>query len=397
MKPTIKLPSFPYRNSDCQAGADPKGKPVARNFTLWETLRFVRESIKKNRRLRKARSLHCKSVNSCFLGNHFEACHSEHSEESQHFHPTGKYRDSSLAEFTVSLFAALRAIRRGANRLAQNDSSFGCGGKAALRYPLACGYALMALMIMVTVLLVTLAAALPSVYQEAQREREEELIFRGKQYQRAIFLFHRQVGRYPTSVKELLKTNGIRFLRRAYPDPMTKTGKWRFIHSTANGILLDSRTQTLMAPPLAPGLPGAASSPTGTQPGGTENQNAASSQDDKKKQKPSPDCQEKGKAYSPVFGAFIVGVASCSDRPSIRVWNRKTRYSDWEFLGTIFQVTALPTSQGVNPNGTSAQPGATGPGMLGQPPQQQQNQNSGFGGAIETPPSSSPGQTPPDQ
>ena len=124
------------------------------SFLFLETLRFVSESVKKNRRLRKARSLHCKSVNSCFLGNHFEACHSErsqptgcpqfaatrrrngfaefkgltrrvaaeHSEESQHFHPTGKYRDSSLGRL---------------GDLAQNDSSFGCGWKAALRYPAA--------------------------------------------------------------------------------------------------------------------------------------------------------------------------------------------------------------------------------------------------------------------
>src|SRR5487761_1746940 len=75
--------------------------------------------------------------------------------------------------------------------------------------PGANAYAFLVVMIMVTVLLISLTAALPSVYQEGQREREEELIFRGEQYARAIYLFHTALGRYPTSVKELLDTNGV--------------------------------------------------------------------------------------------------------------------------------------------------------------------------------------------
>jgi type II secretory pathway pseudopilin PulG len=108
------------------------------------------------------------------------------------------------------------------------------------------GYALLLVMMTVTLLLVALTAALPSVYMEAQREREEELIFRGNEYSRAIALYHTRFNRYPATVDDLLKkTNGFRALRHAYKDPMTKSGKWRFIHVNAAGILVDSKTMNM--------------------------------------------------------------------------------------------------------------------------------------------------------
>jgi len=106
------------------------------------------------------------------------------------------------------------------------------------------GYALLFVMIAATVLLISLTAVLPSIYQEGQREREEELIFRGRQYARAIASFHQKFQRYPSRVDELTNlTNGWRFLRKEYADPMTPKGKWRFIHANAQGVLLDSKTQ----------------------------------------------------------------------------------------------------------------------------------------------------------
>ena len=104
---------------------------------------------------------------------------------------------------------------------------------------------LIIVMMVATLLLIALTAALPSVYQEGQREREAELIFRGTQYGRAVALFHKQFNRYPVSTKELLQTNGMRFLRQEYRDPMDPKGKWRFIHVNAAGVLLDSKNQPL--------------------------------------------------------------------------------------------------------------------------------------------------------
>ncbi len=234
------------------------------------------------------------------------------------------------------------------------------------------GYALIVVMIAATVLLISLAAALPSVYQEGQREREEELIFRGNQYARAIWLFQQQFHRYPASVKELLRTNNMSFLRRPYPDPMSPNGKWRFIHAAANGAILDSWT-------LASRLPGGLS-PSGQPPGAAaplgatsvfsqnlppENQASAGALGPSAQpHKTPPECKGKaGESSSSVFGnpgvqgAFIVGVASCSDKPSIRIWNQHGHYDEWEFLGPTY----LPSSVSPRPV-LVASPAAAPPG-----------------------------------
>jgi len=262
------------------------------------------------------------------------------------------------------------------------------------------------MMIMATVLLISLAAVLPSVYQEAQREKEQELIFRGNQYARAIYLFHNQMGRFPVSVKELLSTNGQRFLRHAYRDPMTPSGKWRFIHATATGIPIDSRTQTLTpqnpvnpgggtttsnAPTTSAGGFGTSSSSspgfgtsavpgeTGTSTTGANGQTNA--------QKPSPDCQNAQVANnspttqesSPILGTFIVGVASCSEHTSIMVYNKKNQYGDWEFLGTTYIVIGIPGTVAPPAIQGPGQPASPGPG-LGSPPTSPSNPGSSSGG-----------------
>jgi len=83
------------------------------------------------------------------------------------------------------------------------------------------GFALAALIIFVTALSIVLAASLPVYRVQAQRELEEELIFRGQEYVRAIQKYQRQIGIYPPSIDALMNTNGIRYLRRAYTDPIT--------------------------------------------------------------------------------------------------------------------------------------------------------------------------------
>jgi len=106
------------------------------------------------------------------------------------------------------------------------------------------GFALLIVMVAAAVLLIGLTAVLPNIYQEGQREREAELKFRGIQYARAIASFHQKFQRYPNSIEDLTKlTNGFRFLRKEYVDPMTPGGKWRYIHANAQGVLLDSKTQ----------------------------------------------------------------------------------------------------------------------------------------------------------
>ena len=253
------------------------------------------------------------------------------------------------------------------------------------------GYALLILMMMVTLLLISLTATLPSIYMEAQREREEELIFRGVEYQKAIFLFRQKFQRYPRSVEELLKkTNGVRFLRHEYKDPMTKSGKWRFIHATPQGTLIDSKTMNVTAQGGAGGLlpstfpgPGAqgatpqGNGPQGAAPEGAGQQGAAS--EETGAPPPTPEqaekaCLQAAEQSSSAGSGFIAGVASCSYKEAIGSFpNGKTHYDEWECLGAApcmvpqVQMPGMPTGGGQGPGG----PGSVSPGT-GAPPTGQQ-------------------------
>lgn len=78
--------------------------------------------------------------------------------------------------------------------------------------------------------LIALAVAAPKVAKSIQRDKEIELIHRGEQYKRAIKLYYKKFGAYPTSIDQLLDTNNIRFLRKRYTDPITGKDDWRLIY-----------------------------------------------------------------------------------------------------------------------------------------------------------------------
>jgi len=89
------------------------------------------------------------------------------------------------------------------------------------------GYALIALMILISVMSIFLLTAVPVWQTIVQREKEEELIFRGKQYVEAIRIYQlKHPGAFPKSLKELYKEKCI---RKLYRDPMTEHGKWYVI------------------------------------------------------------------------------------------------------------------------------------------------------------------------
>ena len=77
-----------------------------------------------------------------------------------------------------------------------------------------------ALLVGLGVMAVLMSMALPVWSQMAKREKEEELIWRGKQYARAVGLFQRKFANtFPPTVDILVEQ---RFLRKKYKDPMTK-------------------------------------------------------------------------------------------------------------------------------------------------------------------------------
>ncbi len=105
------------------------------------------------------------------------------------------------------------------------------------------GYALVALLALMTILLLFAAAAAPSIRQQTQREREKEAIFRGEEVADAIRLYYRyyltQRGpgpqSLPTSMDQLLEgipkgTKKLQILRaEAARDPLSASSEWRLI------------------------------------------------------------------------------------------------------------------------------------------------------------------------
>ena len=104
------------------------------------------------------------------------------------------------------------------------------------------GYALLIIVSLLALLAVSVATVAPNVITNTRREREEEMIWRGKQYVRGIRLFYAKTHRFPTELEDLYKPKtGIRFMRQAFKDPMNaKDGSWRLIYVGPNGMLIGS-------------------------------------------------------------------------------------------------------------------------------------------------------------
>jgi type II secretory pathway pseudopilin PulG len=92
------------------------------------------------------------------------------------------------------------------------------------------GFILLAVLFLVALILITLAVAAPKIAKDIQRDRELELVHRGEQYKRAVRLYYRKFGAYPSTIDQLVNTNQIRFLRKRYTDPMTGKDDWKIIH-----------------------------------------------------------------------------------------------------------------------------------------------------------------------
>jgi len=149
------------------------------------------------------------------------------------------------------------------------------------------GYAMAALLAGAAVIVIGLAAAIPSWRYVMKNEREEELIFRGGQIADAIQRHQkRNGGALPASLEVLVKG---RFLRKAYRDPMTPKGEWRFIR----------QGEAIGGTAPRPGAP-STTRPAAPRPGQT-------------------------------LGGFI-GVASGSTEQSLRLFNGRQRYDEWAFV-----------------------------------------------------------------
>ena len=98
-----------------------------------------------------------------------------------------------------------------------------------------------------------------------------------------------------------------------------------------------------------------------------------------------------GPVDGPVLGAFITGVASKVDRPSIRVYNGGKKYIDWEFIWNPLEDQARAVQNGLSQTLGSQQPGQQQPGQFGLPigpvngGTPEPGQRSGAGGPMSSP------------
>ena len=106
------------------------------------------------------------------------------------------------------------------------------------------GYALVALLVVMSLMALFALAAAPQMQQQAQREREKEAIFRGDQVAEAIRSYYRYrgaqgVNSLPTSMDQLLEgiprgTKKLQILRsEAARDPLSSSGEWRLVGPTS--------------------------------------------------------------------------------------------------------------------------------------------------------------------
>ena len=182
------------------------------------------------------------------------------------------------------------------------------------------GYAMAALLVAMAVMAVLMTAALPVWKHDARRAKEEELVWRGQQYVRAIRLYYMRMRALPPSVDVLVSG---RYLRKKYKDPIT-----------------NDDFQVLGAGSPMPGQAGDSSGRAGTI-GGLSQPAGGSAF---------------GGSQSPVMGA-IIGVVSKSKDESIRLYQGRNHYNEWTFV----YVNQQPTS----PVGPGGQP--IGPGRRGGP------------------------------
>ncbi|MGZ4866385.1 MAG: hypothetical protein ACXV7C_04140 [Candidatus Angelobacter sp.] len=193
------------------------------------------------------------------------------------------------------------------------------------------GYVLLAVMLTLTLMLIAMAVEAPRIVQQIKREKEEELVHRGKDYATAVKRFvHKNGGRYPASIEQLENTNHIRFLRKKYIDPMTGESDWKMVHvgeaqinipapkSGSVGTLQGSNPPGTGTPPPTQNLAGAPNGQASTKDGGAQQLGSLTT-------------TGIGNGQT-VGGGQIIGVASVNKGHAIKEFNDKDHYDEWYFV-----------------------------------------------------------------
>lgn len=255
------------------------------------------------------------------------------------------------------------------------------------------GYLLLSIMLLITIMLIMLAAEAPRIQQQIKRAKEQELVNRGEQYAIAVRKYVHKFGRYPTSLEQLEDTNHLRFLRKRYTDPMTGKANWKLIHQGEAEIKIPQNNN--------PGLPGSSNNPGlkgSTSQGGTQPPSTSPSGFSQSPSGITPTIQgpQQGGGSSlgslntsnvgngqQLGGGGIIGVASVSKESGIKEFNDTSEYDHWLFVYDQRLEGSAATFGGSADAGIAiASPSATGAG--GQAPS----------GSATPAPDSAPGTTP---
>ena len=111
----------------------------------------------------------------------------------------------------------------------KSDKAQTAGGKAGPQPSGEQGFMLLGLIVAIALVLIALSVAASKEAFTLRREREVESARRANQYVRAIQLYYKKFGRYPASIEQLENSNGVRYLRQRYVDPLTGKADYRLI------------------------------------------------------------------------------------------------------------------------------------------------------------------------
>jgi len=210
------------------------------------------------------------------------------------------------------------------------------------------GHALLIVVVMCMVMIVGTTVAMKVWATVVQREREDELIFRGKQYAMALYLYRKAKGNLPTDLKMLdEKGEGGKFyLRRQYKDPITGQDFGVIMMGPNNTPIPDEPIDDPNLDSDLDGSPGSRSGGFAPIPSPISAQAA------------SPALADKSAFGTPTGGTGlpIMGVHSKSKALAIgpAKWRDLEKYNQWFFLATDVGGQgqgARPITPGQNPNG----------------------------------------------
>jgi type II secretory pathway pseudopilin PulG len=203
------------------------------------------------------------------------------------------------------------------------------------------GYAMVALLISLSVMAIMMTVVMPVWRQTARREKEAELVFRGEQYARAINLLQRKsVGALPPSIDFLVEQ---KFLRKKFKDPIT--------NDDFAPVLLSVAAPQGGAPGSQPG--------GGASPGGSPGSGRGAATTG----------ATGGSTPGSPTGAGITGVTSKSKETSLRLYKGRNHYNEWLFVftppaaqpGAGGAPGAGPRGGGPRGGGPNGPPGSGGP------------------------------------